>query len=268
MSENTELIDLSEALVWQQLRSRRLKLFAMPMFLAIVFGGITVLSISSPGSVTPTTRQSINRLVELYFGELNSEYSFALALFLIQGPYLMATFSSVLGVNTGQRMAGKLISSGQFELLLSSPYHERQVFNSLLVSTTLVTLVQVFGFALVALGIPIAVLLSMGAQIGTQLNATLLPAFTLPLPTAIWANLIVILGSMGIGGELSDGVQELFSVVGIIPGLGLTVLVNLFPGLNLLLFSVGSLVLILCLILICGYWVTTRFRAEDILPAT
>ncbi|GGN94149.1 MULTISPECIES: hypothetical protein [Haloarcula] len=268
MSDTTEIIDLSEALVWQQLNSRRLKLFAMPLFLAVVFGGITVVSISSPGAVTPTTRQSVQRLVELYFGELNSEYAFALALFLIQGPYLLATFSSVLGVNTGQRMAGKLISSGQFELLLSSPYHERQVFNSLLLSTTLVTLLQVFAFALVALGIPIAVLVSIGAELGAQLNATLLPAFLLPLPTAIWANLVVILGSMGIGGNLSDGVQELFSVVGIVPGLGLTVLVNLFPNLNLVLFSVASLVLILCLIAICGYWVTTRFHAEDILPAT
>ncbi|WP_049902026.1 hypothetical protein [Halococcus agarilyticus] len=268
MSNETETIDLSEALVWQQLHSRRLKLFAMPLFLAVVFGGITVVSIGSPGSVTPTTRRSVQRLVGLYFETQNSEYAFALALFLIQGPYLLATFSSVLGVNTGQRMAGNLISSGQFELLLSSPYHERQVFNSLLVSTTLVTLLQVFSFALVALGIPIAVLLSMGAQLGSQLNATLLPAFLLPLPTAIWANLVVILGSMGIGGDLSDGVQDLFSAVGIIPGLALTILVNLFPNLNLLLFSLASIVSILCLIAICGYWVTTRFDTEDILPAT
>lgn len=268
MSENVGLIDLSEALVWQQLRSRRLKLFAMPLFLALVFGGITVVSIRSPGAVTPTTRQSVQRLVELYFGDLNGEYVFALALFLIQGPYLLATFSSVLGVNTGQRMAGKLISSGQFELLLSSPYHERRVFNSLLVSTTLVTLLQVFVFGVIALGIPIVALLAIGAKLGAQLNAALLPAFILPLPTAIWANLVVILGSMGIGGDLSDGMEDLFSVVGIIPGLGLTVLVNLFPNLNLLLFSLGSLVVILCLIAICGYWVTTRFRAEDILPET
>ena len=262
------MVDLSEALVWKQLRSQGLKMFWMPVFLSVVFVGITVLSLQSPQSLTSTTQGSLQQIVELYFGDIDNRYAFGVALFVIQGPYLLATFSGILGINAGQRMSSELIESGQFELLLSSPFSPRQVFVSLLVGTTLLTLLHTVVFGVIAIGIPLVYLLTLGAQLGAQINGVLFVAFILPIPTAVWANLVVILGAMGIGGDLFEGAEDAFAIFGLIPGAALLLLINFYPRTNLVLLATASIVAILCLIAVCSYWVTTRFRAEDILPST
>jgi ethanolamine transporter len=267
MSDSERIVDLSEALVWQQLRARGAKMFMMPVFMAVVFAGVSVVSILSPGTITATTQNSLQQIVQQYFGDLESPYTLAIALFLIQGPYLLATFSGVLGVNAGQRLSSELISSGQFELLLTSPYHARQVFVALLLGTTLLTLLHTAVFGAIAIGVPLVMLLSVGAELGVQVNGILYLAFILPLPTAIWANLVVILGSMGFFGDLLEGAEDVFGILGIAPGICLLLLINFFPQFNLVVMAVVSVLLVLALIGACTYWVTAGFNSEEVLPS-
>lgn len=261
------LFELSGALMWQEVRSRGARMFALPVMLSLVFVGITVVSVQSPQFLTGTTQGSLQQLVETQFGGVNEEYALTIALFVFQGPYLLATLSGVLGINVAQRMASGLVDSGRFELLLSAPFENRDVFLSLLLGTTLVTLLNVLVFASIAIVVPLVLLLVLGAEFGSSVNGVLLLAFLLPIPTSIWANLIMILSTMGVGGKLLSGVEDAFSLVGLLPGIGLLLLVNFFPRLNLTLLALGSIVAVVVLSLACSYWVTSRFDAVDILPS-
>lgn len=266
MSDADRALHLAELLLWKHYRGRGRKIFLFPVLMALFFSTIVIGTSFSPDALTPATQQSIDRLVSMYFVDVDGTIAYALALFLLQGPYLLAVFAGMIGVRAGNKVASELISSGRFELLLSAPYDDKNVFHALLTGTTVLTLLQLGAFAAIAIGGPLAFLFVSGVEVTAEVNNLLLVAFLLPLPIAVWANLIAILGSLGVGGEWVEGVDDALSLIGIAPGLLLVLTVTIWPEVNLVALSVFALVGISLVTVACTYWVVLRFTAEHILP--
>lgn len=259
---------LVEALIWQRFKSRGWKMFLVPVAFGAFFVGITVLTAQSPSTLTPSTRAAVERLIELHFTNVENVDGmvYSLALFLLQGPYILAVFSGIIGIRVGQRVASGLIESGQFELLLSAPYDGRDVFLAMLGATTILTALHIVVFAVIAIGGPLLFLAANGILVTSNVDGIVLIGFLLPVPLALWANVVVILNSMGVGSERLQGAEDVVSLAGILPGVALILIVNVWPGTNLLRLSGGALALAVLAVVLSLYWVTNSFTVEKILP--
>ncbi|WP_135829661.1 hypothetical protein [Halorussus halobius] len=268
MSDTRPVVRLLEALLWQRFRARGWKMFLVPVGFGVFFVGITILTSQSPETLTPSTRAAVERQIELYFTNVENVTGdiFGLALFLLQGPYLLGVFGGILGVRVGQRVASALVDSGQFELLLSAPYGPKDVFLALLGTTMLLTGLHVVVFAAISIGGPLAYLLANDILLTSNVNDLALVGFLLPIPLALWANVVVILNSMGIGGDRLQGAEDVITLLGIIPGVILILTINIWPGVNVLYLSGGALGIAILAVISCLYWVTNNFTVERILP--
>ena len=267
MNRDDPVVRLATLLVWKHYRRRGLKVFVFPVALALLFTALVVGTALSPGALTPSTQRSIDELVSSYFVDVDGAFGHSLALFLLQGPYLLALFAGMIGVQVGTKMATQLVSSGRFELLLAAPYDRRQVFHGLLAGTMLMTLLQLSVFAVLAIGGPLLFLVSSGVGVTGEFDSLLGLAFVLPVPIALWASLVAILGTLGVGGGRFEDASDALSLIGIAPGLALVLVVTYWPTVDLFVLAAVALLAAAGLTVACSYWVTRRFSAEYVLPS-
>jgi len=257
-----------QSLVWEHLADRRTGVLLSPLAFSVLFLGVTLLTAYSPGVLTPTTRASLDQIVEGQFSGSKSRYVYALAMFLIQGPYLLGTLSGVMGIQTGQKLSVKAIGSGRFELLLTAPYDQKHVFLSFLAASFVLTLLKVAVFSVLSIGGP---LLALDLLFGLQTeftNVITAVAFLVPIPLALWSNLMVLLGAMGFGTSIYNRFDEVMPLVGIAPAIALVVIVNVVPEVSLFELSVVSIVLTGGVTALCIGWVTRWFDVERVLNTT
>ncbi|PSP84982.1 hypothetical protein BRC83_03485 [Halobacteriales archaeon QS_1_68_17] len=229
--------------------------------------GLTLLA-QNPDALTPSTRRAVERQIELYFSTSGpvSDELFTLALFLIQGPFLLVIFAGVIGVRIGNRVVSRLIDSGQFELLLSAPYDVREVFISVLATSVILTAMGLGVFAAISIGGPLVFLAANGLLPTGGVDGLLLIGFLLPVPFTLWANLVVIVGATGIApGPLADA-NDVLNIFGLAPGILLVLFINLRPNVNVIHLSVASLLVAVLAVAGCLYWLTRSFDVEQVLP--
>lgn len=143
-----------------------------------------------PGILTGTTRLGLRRAAELYFPTIaDSRAALALAMLFIQGPFLAAVFAQLTGAVTAQAAVGSEAARGGFELLLSAPYRPREIFVAMPAASLAITLVSWAVLMLAMVGI-VALALSLVGSRPMLSPGFLALAFLLPLPMALWANLI------------------------------------------------------------------------------
>lgn len=259
---------LIKTLLWQEYRSSGWKMLLYPVGLGVFFVGIMISTAIEPSTLTPQTQQSIEQQLQLYYSGIENINNklYAMAMFLIQGPYLLVVFSGVLGLRASNRMTSRLIDSGQFELLLSTPFDVRDIFLSLLASTILLTIGSVMILGVIAIGGPLIYLTANGVLLTGNLNTFALIAFLLPIPFALWSNVVIILKSIGIGGEWLRGGEDFLNLFGIAPGISLVFLITAYPRIDLVNLAVGSFITAIVVVALCLYWLTNSFTADRILP--
>jgi hypothetical protein len=269
MRDPVGAVRLSMALVWQQFRAKGAgRVFAVPLSYSVLFLGIVVLTARSPEFLTPATRAAVEQATELYFGGADGKYVYALALFVIQGPYYLGMFAGIIGVQSGQGLSAAQIRSGRLELLLSAPFAVKDVFLGLLAGSFLLTMVQIGVFGLVSIGGPILFVALQGGLPSSSLGGVVALGFLVPIPLAIWSNLTVVCGALGLGSDLYEGIDEYLPIVGLAPGIVLVLVVTLLPSVDVLALAGGSLVVSVLATLAGVWWVSNWFDVERVLATT
>lgn len=252
--------------IWQQFRVQGVRMFALPVGLAVVFIGINVVAAQSPGSLTGTTQKALSETISRYFSDVSGSEAVVLALLFVQGPYLLTVFGAVLGARVGQGVTQPEIESGRFELLLASPYCPAEVFKGLVLGAFTITMLQLGVLAVVALGSTFTLLLSLGASPTGNLGTLAYTAFLIPLPGALWATLVMVVVSLGVGETYAiGGLADLAQLVAIAPAVGGLLVVNIFPTINIYLLSVGMLVVSVLATVIGAGAISRWFRPERVL---
>jgi len=227
---------LAGVLIWRSYREQRAKLFLLPLAFAGLIALFTLVAFYVPGILTGTTRLALRRAAELYFPTIaDSRAALALAMLFIQGPFFAALFASLTGAMTAQAAVGSEAARGGFELLLSAPYRPREIFVAMLAASLAITLTSWAVLMLAMMGI-VALALSLVGSRPVLSTGFLVLAFLLPLPMALWANLIGLafalmfprLAQARIGTSTS-----LVQLVAILPGLILLLLATVRPDINL-----------------------------------
>ena len=126
--------DLVSSMVWRVWREQKRTLIVVPIALAAILIGLTMLTYFIPGSLTGSTQSAIKALMRRQLGVTGSvtNVDFAIAILFFFGPYLTAMFAATLGSNIGAAMVGGASSTGLFESLLAGPYKYSDVFWAML----------------------------------------------------------------------------------------------------------------------------------------
>jgi len=252
------------ALLWRVTRDQREKLVVAPLGYGILALAIMLAPVYLPGGgATERLREGLGVLV----GPLPDDpLAVALALVVVQGPYLVGVLASVAGAVLAQATVTSEATRGGLELLLSAPYRPREVFAAFLASSFLLVALSWAVLTAVAIGLPILGL--------NWLGAPPIPSFYLgialfvPLPMALWADLIastVALAFPSLGLLRVGTATTLGQFLAIAPALGSLLFVTLRPEMHpaklggaALLLGVGAVALGLALF-------ARAFRVEALL---
>ncbi len=255
MGERERAARLCGALLWRVARDQGGKLVLAPMG----YGVLALLTMLAPvylpgsGHVTERLREGLGLLV----GPLPDDpLVVALALVVVQGPYLVGVLAAVAGAVLSQATVSSELARGGLELLLSAPYRPREVFAAFLGSAFVLVVLSWAVLTAVAIGLPVIGLRWLGAP---QIPWFYLGiALFVPLPMALWADLIASVFALAFPSftPLRVGTtSSLGQFVAIAPALGALLFITVRPDVHpakvggiALLLGVGGVMLGLTLL--------------------
>ncbi len=256
---------LTGALLWRVTRDQRSRLLLAPVGYGLLALAIMLAPVSLPGS--PPTLQRLRQGLELLVGPLPDDpLVVALALVVVQGPYLVGVLAAVAGAVLSQATVSGEVARGGLELLLSAPYHPREVFAAFLASVFLLVALSWALLTAVAIGLPILGLTWLGApQIPWSYTGI---ALFLPLPMALWACLIASAVAIAIPsfGFLRVGTAtSLGQALAIAPAMGSLLFITIRPEVHPA--KVGGIALLVGMVAVALGLLLIRhlFRVEALL---
>lgn len=257
---------LAVAYVWSEVRGQGWKLFAFPLGMGALFAAGTLLAASTSLSFDPETVRLLREGARQYFVGL-PDGELVLAFVVIQGPSVVAMLAALLGLLLVQNGLGKRLAGGEFELLLSGPYRDRDVFAALVFGSFALVLAGLAVLAVLAMGPALALILSADARLNGAGITLLVVGLIAAVPMALWATFVTVVVYLLYPEAATSNSHpgNLLAMVGIAPALalllGLTTGVGLDP---LLAVAAANLV---PLVAIAVGWVTVRwwFSVEKIL---
>ncbi len=180
-------VRLTGALLWRVRRDQRSRLLLAPVGYGLLALAVMLAPVFLPGR--DPTLQRLRQGLELLVGPLpENPLVVALALVVVQGPYLVGVLAAVAGAVLSQATVSAEVARGGLELLLSAPYRPREVFAAFLASSFLLVALSWALLTAMAIGLPILGLIWLGAP-PIPWSYTGIALF-LPLPMALWACLI------------------------------------------------------------------------------
>lgn len=249
---------LARAIVWSELKGRNWRLFAIPLGAGALFLAILGLTAASPGSLTPMTREALRAQADIYFTGVGSDRALLLAMLVVQGPQLVAMLGAVLSVLVTQTGMGQRLGAGELELLLSGPYHDREVFVALVGGSFVLSLLVIAVLAVIAFGGGIAAVAWAGVSLTPAAVRLLVTGLVAPVPIALWATFVAVVVYLAFPETPVNGTEpgNLLIMVGIVPGLAVVILPTAIPSVDPFLVSAGGAAL--SLLAVAAGWVTVR----------
>lgn len=191
MPDVRRILHLTQALITTERRRRGWKLWAFPIGLGLLFLALIVLVLSSRiEMLTPTTRQSLKMIVHQNFTGIHGSTALALALLIVQGPYLLSVFVPILAVLTVRPLIGARLTSGEFERLLGAPYSHDDVFLAFVSAICIIIFAQIAVLAIVCFGGGWVLVLVSSESFQVSMNPAVYLAFLAPIPIGLWATLV------------------------------------------------------------------------------
>ncbi|MDR5710404.1 MAG: hypothetical protein QN140_11355 [Armatimonadota bacterium] len=187
MRDRMNAVRLCGALLWRVVRDQRGKLVLAPLGYGLLALAIMLAPIYLPegGATALRLREGLGMLV----GPLpDHSLAVALAVVVVQGPYLVGVLASVAGAVLAQVTVTSEMARGGLELLLSAPYRPREVFAAFLASSFLLVAFSWAVLTAVAIGLPVLGLAWLGAPQIPSFYVGI--ALFVPLPLSLWADLI------------------------------------------------------------------------------
>lgn len=236
---------LARALVWSELRGRGWRLFAFPFGAGILFLGLLGITAVSPGALTGATRAALSAQAEQYFTGVGSDTALLLAMVVVQGPYFVAMIGAVLSILVTQTGVGQRLSAGEFELLLSGPYSEREVFIALVAASFVLSLLVIGVLAVIAFGGTAIALAWAGVSLTPSAVRLLATGLLTPVPLALWATFVAVVVYLRFPETPINGTEpgNLLIMVGMLPAVLLVMLPTAVPSIDPVLLSVGGIAL-------------------------
>ncbi|MCS7173949.1 MAG: hypothetical protein N0A24_11380 [Armatimonadetes bacterium] len=229
MSELRNAGRLCGALLWRVVRDQRQRLLLAPLGYGILALTVMLLPVYLPGG--PQTAGRLREGLGILIGPLpDHPLAVALALVVVQGPYLVGVLASVAGAVLSQATVTSETARGGLELLLSAPYRPREVFAAFLVSSFLLVVFSWAVLTAVAIGLPLLMLAWLGAPRIPSFYVGI--ALFVPLPMALWADLIasaVTLAFPSLGLLRVGTGSTLGSSLAIAPAMGALLFVTIRP---------------------------------------
>lgn len=258
---------LAYAYVWSELRGQGWKLFAFPLVFGTVLAIGTGFAALTTVTFDPQTTAILRELSTQYFINALDESDLLLAFVVVQGPSvvaLLAALTSLIMVQTG---LGKRLAIGEFELLLSAPYRERDVFAALVLGSFCLSLIGIAILAVLSMGIGLTLLHTSGAQLSTNAITFVLVGLVAPVPMALWATFVAVVVYLIYPDAATNNSHpaNLLATIAILPALGLMLTLMSGASVDPLLLAIAANVVPLTAIGIG--WVTVRrwFSVEKIL---
>jgi hypothetical protein len=260
-------LTLARAYAWSELRGQRWKLFAFPLGFGLIGAVGVVLALFFTPAFDPQTTALLREMAGIYFTSLPAGEGLVVAMLVVQGPSFVAMFAAVLSLWLVQSGLGQRLAVGEFELLLSGPYRDRDVFAALVVGATAIALAGVAIFAALTVGVGLVALLGSTAELAptglTLVAAGLLSVF----PMTLWATFVGVVVYLvfpeAAGNNTHPG--NLLAITAILPAMLALLGAATGVGPGPLPLAVGANVVPLAAIAIG--WVTVRrwFSVEKVL---
>jgi len=258
---------LAGALWWRSRRQHGGRLLLYPLGYTALMLGFWLVALYVPGVLTGTTQRALARSAELHFGAVPGRGGLALAMMFLQGPYLVALFSSLSAVTMTQGSVASEAARGGLELLAAAPISARELYVGLLAHALALAAVIWLGMVVGFLCSTAAGLMLLGASVHFT-NAQLGLALAMPLPMGLWSSLIALALALRFprlaGGQGSLGLSR---VIALQPSLLLLVMINFRPDLDPLRLALGALGLGLAGAVATGLLLGRGFRFESFLTA-
>jgi ethanolamine transporter len=226
---------LARALVWSELRGQSWRLFAFPGLmgglallpvLASAFLGLDVAS-----GLDPATRDLLVRSAGEFIVGPVDDRSLLVVLLVVQGPFVVTMFGALLGLLIVQSGVGKRTAAGEFELLLSGPYRERDVFAALVAASFALALLAIALLVVLVVGGSLLTLTTVDVALSGAAIQLVLIGLVAPVPMALWATFVTVVLYLVFPEAATNNAH---------PG-NLLALLSLAPALGLLLVAVTGL---------------------------
>lgn len=260
-------LTLARAYAWSELRGQGWKLFAFPLGFGLVGAiGIGLALLLSP-AFDPQTTALLREMAGIYFTRLPADEELVVAMLVAQGPSFVAMFAAVLSLVLVQSGLGKRLAVGEFELLLSGPYRDRDVFAALVGGATAIALAGVAIFATLTVGVGLVALVGSTAQLGPTGLTLVATGLLSVLPMTLWATFVAVVVYLvfpeAAGNNSHPG--NLLAITAILPAMLALLAATTGVGPGPLLLAVGANVV--PLVAIAVGWVTVRrwFSVEKVL---
>lgn len=260
-------VPLALAFLWSELRGQGWKLFAFPVAIgALIAGSVIGASVTSL-SLDPQTTELLQESAEQYFTTPPAADDLLVALIVVQGPSIVMALAAVISLFTVQTGLGRRLAGGEFELLLSGPYRDKDVFAALVLGAFLIVLLGVAVLAVLSMGVGLAILLTAGVELSSSGVALFSVGTVALIPMVLWATFVSVVVYLVFPEAATNNTHpgNLLAAAAILPAIGIVVASTTDLGIDPLVIVVGANVVPLIGITIG--WVTVRqwFSVEKVL---
>ena len=267
VNDSPGVLTLARAYVWSELRGQGWKLFAFPLVAGVLIaGGIGVASVTT----LPLDAEMTGLLqdaAEQYFTQVPDEGNLLTALIVIQGPSTVTMLAALMSLIMVQTGLGKRLAAGEFELLLSGPYRDREVFLALVLGAFVLSLIGIGIILVLSMGVGLGILLTEGVQLSSDGIALFTIGLLAPIPMALWATFVAVVTYLVFPDAAMNNSHpgNLIAMVAILPAIGILLATTAGIGVDAFVIVVSANLLPLFGMLIG--WITVRrwFRVEKVL---
>jgi len=176
---------LTRTLLEAEVGARGRSLAFYPVGFGMLFVAVTAIAVISPSMLTGTTQTGLKMALGQYFTSVSGP-RFAVALVVVQAPVLISIFSVVVATPTARSLAGRRVSSGEFETLLAAPYSHAEIFLALVVTAFMLAVSQTVVLAFVGVGGAWAVIIAAGARFALSIGPIIYAPYLVPFSVALW----------------------------------------------------------------------------------
>lgn len=233
------------ALFWRARRVVGKKLVIVPALSGVGLLILTSVALTFPGILTPSTRAALEESAGSVLGVDSTPEGLALSLLVVQGPYLMAMFASMVAVSQASDLLVADVESGGFEQLLAAPIERRQLVAASMGVALCISVIGWLVMTAVVLGGAIAIL-NVTAQTSISLGWDYwVAALWVPLPLMLFATVIGAIVTLRLPrlARLRIGLAgNVTQLVALAPALTLFMLVNFVPDLPIVTVAVAATV--------------------------
>lgn len=235
-------VTLALAYVWSELRGQGWKLFAVPFAVGgLGAAGILLATVSSP-PFDPETERLLRTAAGQYFAGLPADNGLVLAFIVAQGPSIVTMVVALMGLLMVQNGLGKRLAGGEFELLLSGPYGERDVFLALVLGSFLLVLGGTVVVVVLTMGVGLGVLWSSGAQLNAAGQTLFAVGLLAPVPMGLWATFAAVVVYLVFPEAATNNSHpgNLLAMVAIFPALSVLLATTVGTGVDPFLVVLGA----------------------------